>query len=1016
MKIKQLSKVALAVALSSAVMFEGCKKYDDDITRLEQGIEQNSSDIASLKTQLATLAASNVVESVTSITGGFKITFKRPDGTTFSYDVVNGDKGDKGDKGDAGDNGTSPLIRINETTGNWEIAQNGTDYVDTGIKAKGEKGDQGTPGTPGQPGAPGQDGAPGQPGTPGQDGQDGQDGSIVTIETVSGKQYWHIDGQNTGVQAYFGDIAMIATDGGYNVVFTDAAGNSSSSVFLATEAVAVNSLTLVPSLHNSNTPVVLFPRIVNNATSRTTYMQGYATITYNLNPFGVATANFEASGLLTKKTEEVTFRSSGATPSASFTKVNEIKTFGDITVKYRPVNNTGNNVFPNPSSNEHLHIALQVKNTKAASNQQYVASPFNLAKEEIIETDEVTIEKAIKAAETAPYALVNGYSMSAFTGTAFVEGGTGAPNLALSSTAAASKTNAHFTLHIRNNAENDLGSGNSYEGAIGLEKELRGFFGRAQVGNQIVSMDDNGLDGYDLRFALANPSSTEANWLKVDAATGAISVKESTPGQYNTAALGNHAIVKVDLYATTTSTTSIATRYIKVGFTQGIIQPVDVKGNINHILTSTASATKDVQWIVPTTLDAAYNTTGKSANDFHNSYNWVFDAAARTIADPSGSAPIGTVPTTWFTFHDMDNATQATARKVEINQTLVNPGTYKLTGRYVPTASNSADPVVNVEILVKVSINGNIAYAPIPAYWENNAARVYGTPNGSSWYMGGDMNEYITLNNTIAGPGVTYNFSIPSADHQAIATFGPGNLSSSAIVNTLGGEQLHVMNPAAPQHHANAARDAFNYITGWTFSKNTFTVRVNYYLNGNPVPFKTESIPVRFKNPVKTLVLKNNGTATVTDKQGGNNNQDLALRNFIRVEDYQGVTLFNYQGVLNTNNAYDNTRLQRYGITVFGGSAVNPTLSTSAVTLDRAYYNSNPSVDISGSLPATTSVSIVNVGGSAAARWTNNGANTITQPITLVFKIKVANRYNDGLNNNLSDIEQEVKVVVNPQN
>src|SRR5690606_41735564 len=96
--------------------------------------------------------------------------------------------------------------------------------------------------------------------------------------------------------------------------------------------------------------------------------------------------------------------------------------------------------------------------------------------------------------------------------------------------------------------------------------------------------------------------------------------------------------------------------------------------------------------------------------------------------------------------------------------------------------------------------------------------------------------------------------------------------------------------------------------------------------------------------------------------------------------------------------------------------SLHDALPISAVTLDRAYYNSNPSVDISGSLPATTSVSIVNVAGSATARWTNSGANTITQPITLVFKIKVANRYNDGLNNNLSDIEQEVKVVVNPQN
>src|SRR5690554_5052718 len=121
MKIRNLSKLALAVAISSSVVFEGCKKYDDDITRLEQSIDQNKSDIATLKSQLQSLAATNVVESVTSIAGGFRIVFKSPTGQTTSYDVVNGaagakgDKGDKGDKGEAGAAGTQ--WRINPTSG-----------------------------------------------------------------------------------------------------------------------------------------------------------------------------------------------------------------------------------------------------------------------------------------------------------------------------------------------------------------------------------------------------------------------------------------------------------------------------------------------------------------------------------------------------------------------------------------------------------------------------------------------------------------------------------------------------------------------------------------------------------------------------------------------------------------------------------------------------------------------------------------------------------------------------------
>ena len=77
MKIRNLSKLALAVAISSAVLLEGCKKYDDDITRLEQNIGQNTSEISSLKSQLQNLASTNV-ESVAAIPGGFKVTFKKP--------------------------------------------------------------------------------------------------------------------------------------------------------------------------------------------------------------------------------------------------------------------------------------------------------------------------------------------------------------------------------------------------------------------------------------------------------------------------------------------------------------------------------------------------------------------------------------------------------------------------------------------------------------------------------------------------------------------------------------------------------------------------------------------------------------------------------------------------------------------------------------------------------------------------------------------------------------------------
>src|SRR5690606_2309960 len=263
MKIRQLSKLALAVALSSAIMFEGCQKYDDDITRLEQGIEQNSSDIASLKSQLANLAANWVIDGEpTSVSGGFKIKLKGPNGQTQEYTIVNGEDGAAGvgSPGTDGTNGTNgkngTIWRINPTSLEWEYKNDAdTDWQSTGILAKGLDGKDGVNGQDGTDGVDGKDGVNGQDGRDGVDGKDGvngqdgrdgvdgidgingQNGSVVTIETVGSKQYWHIDGQNTNVQAYFGEITMVATSGGYNVVFTDATGGASDSIFLATEAV-----------------------------------------------------------------------------------------------------------------------------------------------------------------------------------------------------------------------------------------------------------------------------------------------------------------------------------------------------------------------------------------------------------------------------------------------------------------------------------------------------------------------------------------------------------------------------------------------------------------------------------------------------------------------------------------------------------------------------------------------------------------------------------------------------------
>lgn len=720
---------------------------------------------------------------------------------------------------------------------------------------------------------------------------------------------------------------------------------------------------------------------------------------------GVNTDYYKAIGFLTESTTKVSFRNTGtgATVSDKFEIVGDpVKTFGDITLKVKP---TDNITLPRNNSDQDLFLALQLENNKAEATQKYVASSFNLANEELIEKDEVTIERAIKSGDI--YNLHNAWSTAGYNigSSSFVEAGVSTVNTSITNNGAMAKTTPHYVLNVYNNAENNIDGRSTYEGGIDLEADLRGFFARTQLGHKIVSMDDNGLEGYDLRFEHIAASYGSTNWLSLDNQTGIIKVRESTPGHYNTGAINNFAIVKVSLYPDAASNTVIAERFVKIGFSQTAATPIDLKGNVSHTLTAatptTPNATKNIAWIVPSTLDAAYASTGKNANDFHTVYNFTPDAN-----NPAG-----------FGFIDMDNTTQTTTRKITIDQTVVNPGTYTLKGQYI--SSVSTDPVVNVEISVTVSLNGTVSYAPISAYWENGAMRMYGKAQGSnSWVMSGDMNEYITLDNNILGPNVTWNFSIEDINHQYVSKFGGNN--SSTIINTLGGEDLHIVNPSAPQVNTTATRNAWRYINGWNFSSQyDVVVNVNYYLNGNPTAFKTEQIPVKFKTPVRAIIAKNGATGSVTDKASGSNTQDIDLRQFIEIKDYRGVTIWE-NGGLGTISTSMKTLLDRYGVVGLDRSTTGrPTLAAAQVTPVKAFYTGDAS-ETAITPPASTNFTVVAGTGldvATYARWTNSGATTITQGITLVYEIRIPNRYNDGTApNSASDIIQEVRINVLPNN
>jgi hypothetical protein len=65
-------------------------------------------------------------------------------------------------------------------------------------------------------------------------------------------------------------------------------------------------------------------------------------------------------------------------------------------------------------------------------------------------------------------------------------------------------------------------------------------------------------------------------------------------------------------------------------------------------------------------------------------------------------------------------------------------------------------------------------------------------------------------------------------------------------------------------------------------------------------------------------------------------------------------------------------------------------------------------------LPQFTSQAVVVSGNATNIVWTNSGANSITQDIVLVYKLKLHNRYNDAQDNNAVDVEKEIKITIKP--
>ena len=113
MRKKYLSALLFgALLFASAGTFTSCKDYDDDISNLQSQVDGIKADLEDLQAQIS---AGKWITNITSIEGGFTVTFS--DGQSFN--IVNGKDGQNGAPGAAGAPGTS-----------WEIGEDGYWYKD----------------------------------------------------------------------------------------------------------------------------------------------------------------------------------------------------------------------------------------------------------------------------------------------------------------------------------------------------------------------------------------------------------------------------------------------------------------------------------------------------------------------------------------------------------------------------------------------------------------------------------------------------------------------------------------------------------------------------------------------------------------------------------------------------------------------------------------------------------------------------------------------------------------------
>ena len=145
MKRKYFSALLMgALTIASVSTFTSCKDYDDDISNLQQQIDDLSKTLSELQTKIND---GSILKSVESDGNGGIIVTVTKNGTDTPYNIKQGVQGAAGKDGD--------VWKIGEN-GYWYKNDTKTEYYALGTK--GDKGDQGDQGDKGEAGTAGKDG------------------------------------------------------------------------------------------------------------------------------------------------------------------------------------------------------------------------------------------------------------------------------------------------------------------------------------------------------------------------------------------------------------------------------------------------------------------------------------------------------------------------------------------------------------------------------------------------------------------------------------------------------------------------------------------------------------------------------------------------------------------------------------------------------------------------------------------------------------------------------------------